>query len=251
MASADQGTHRTGSRPHDIHEDIEAIRARLNSRMADLDKRLQPANIARGGLEMLRSMAEGRPHPVGDAIRRNPLPLLLMGAGIAWMLIEIGRGDRGGKELTLTATPVDTDLAELLADLTGIARQATKALRQAGASLPEGRVRTVLRLSAEERGLTAKLLQAESERLGFGAIHGHAPTGDWIKLWQRVEELVGSNDEAAILRAVDKAEEETLARFRSALRRALPDDLRIALGGRYHEVERTHARLHAFREATA
>lgn len=250
-------------RTDEIETDILDIRSRLNSTLSEIERRLQPDQLAGTALGLVRSLAEGRPHPIGDAIRRNPVPAVIAGIGLAWLAVEVLRGEQpsppllpgtpGGRRLT--DRPTDGKHAAtppaitLLHDLIGVARQGTRALRQAGMALPDGPARMALRRAAEERGRTAALLQDEVLALGWPSVHGDAPNGDLLPAWQQVEALVPGSNATALLEAIAVAEAETLARFRTALKRDLPDDLRIILGGRFHEVEQTRARLLALHDA--
>ena len=246
------GTRRT----EEIEGDILSIRGRINRTLHELERRLSPGEMVSHVQTVADHVVKGTPHPVADAIRRNPVPIILIAAGLAWLGVEVMRGAvRDGKpHLTLPPDAVlSQDTADLLADLIGIARQGTKAMRQAGQALAEmgghGRAGQVLRAAAEERGRTAALLQSELQRFGVPAVHGDAPTGDVMEEWTAAIAAVDSRDPAIIVSAVERAEDATRDRFRAAMGRRLPDSLRILVAGRFNEIERTHARVSALKHA--
>ncbi|MFM2043916.1 MAG: hypothetical protein RLY86_2492 [Pseudomonadota bacterium] len=247
---SDRSGHR---RPEDIEAEISAIRSRLGDTLSEIERRFSgqgPISGAAGyardyvvegaGPEVQRLAVE-----VWDGIRRNPLPALLVGIGAVWLAVEVvrlrGEGGREGRVRTI----------DLLADLTGVARQGAKALRRAAVTMEPGTVREALRLAAMDRGETANLLQMElRQSFGVDAVHGAAPTGDRLGTWARVERLVDAGEtRGPLMEAITAAEEETLGRFRDALYHPMPDHARVVIGGRFHEVEGTRARLLSLAEA--
>lgn len=123
----------------------------------------------------------------------------------------------------------------LLGDLIGVARQGTKAIRQAGLSMKDERLESMLRDIAMERGHTAALLQGVLRTHRLPDVHGHQPTGDVVPEWRRVQRLAASGDTEGILAAVAAGEDATLDRFRQALRCPLPDDVRFVVAERLFE----------------
>jgi len=242
----------TSQRPEDIQDDIEAIRTRMGRTLNEIEKRLKPDGLAADALAFTRRFTHDAVSPelqtmmdqAGAAIRRNPLPALLIGIGAAWLAYEVVQMRRH----RVRPETGDQTTADLLVDLIGVARQGTKALRHAGMALREGPARDLLREAAEERGRTAALLQAELQRMGVDAVHGNEPHGE-VPAWRRVEEMVPTGDLLAILEAVEVAEDETKARFRRALSLDLPEHVRVLIGSRFYEVERTHDRLSVLRDA--
>lgn len=234
-------------RPEEIEEEIDAIRDRLGSTISEIERRFRGGD-AKGAAsafakEFTRFDTDGEMRAYMDAaldaVRRNPLPAVLIGVGAAWLAYEVFAMRRDRQEHSLSRR----DALLMLADLTGVARQGAKALRQAAMTVPDGPVREGLRLASIDRGNSAALLQDQVQAMGINAVHGLTPTGDRLPAWQRVEDLLPDGNQKAILEAVRVAEDETLARFRDALRQPLPDELQVVIGSRFHEVEGTRARL--------
>jgi uncharacterized protein (TIGR02284 family) len=224
--------------------------------MREIEKRLSPDAMTGDIGAVAKHLVEGTPHPIADAIRRNPLPAALIAVGAAWLALEVFRGDRakdtGTHHLTLPPGSIlDQASADVLADLIGVARQGTKALRQAGQCFADGHAHQVLRSVAEERGRTAAILQSELQRFGIDAVHGDAPTGDHIAAWGRALDAIHGGDQRAILNAVEAGEDATREKFRAALTKPMPESLRVLVAGRFNEVERSHARVSALVHAVA
>lgn len=95
--------------PETIRSDIDATRARMDETMDQLGDRLQPRHLLDEVLGVFRRSSE-RPdgnlhhlqekltrsadaalHAVADTVKRNPVPALLIGAGVAWMIYESRR----------------------------------------------------------------------------------------------------------------------------------------------------------------
>lgn len=79
-------THRN---PEEIRRRIDYTRSRLDSRVDELVCRLKPGRLLRGAGENL-DLGDLPSRALG-AVKRHPLPTLLMGAGLVWLIAE----DRG------------------------------------------------------------------------------------------------------------------------------------------------------------
>lgn len=87
---------------NDLEKDIEASRARLDQTIDRIQDRLSVPSIVDDMLgNVRRTPLSGAYDGALDAIRRNPVPVLLIAAGIGWLLHRTGK-DRQ----TLTKRPV-------------------------------------------------------------------------------------------------------------------------------------------------
>lgn len=246
-AQDDRNSRAHASRdPADIEREIDAIRGRMEETLRALEGRLSPDRLVESATSAFRNAGQVGPilDDLADAVRRNPLPLLLIGAGVAWIAYDLLRRD-GSRPAAMPRAPLPEEhaAAALVADLVGVARQATRALRRAGMHLPEGPTRLLLREAAEERGLTAALLQSELHRLVGWTVHGDAPGGVQLAGWRRVEALLADGTGADLPDAVAAAEAETEECFRAALAHDLPGELHLIVAARLMEVRRTRERL--------
>lgn len=99
--------------PAAIRSDIDETRRRMDDTMDALGDRLQPRHLLDEFLGFLRGSAgdgetrlthmrdklsrsaETAMHSVADTVKKNPMPALLIGAGVAWMIYETNRKSRG------------------------------------------------------------------------------------------------------------------------------------------------------------
>ncbi len=69
-----------------IEADVQQSRHRLNDTLSELGSKLSPGQILDEGLGLLRGQAGQFAGKLGRQVRDNPLPVLLVGAGIAWLV---------------------------------------------------------------------------------------------------------------------------------------------------------------------
>lgn len=74
--------------PDTIEREIAAERDRLAQSLRELDARLSPEAIVARTTDALRGPA----HSAGDLARDNPLALMLIGSGVAWLVASATRG---------------------------------------------------------------------------------------------------------------------------------------------------------------
>uniref|UniRef100_UPI0022EAD41E DUF3618 domain-containing protein n=1 Tax=Falsiroseomonas oryzae TaxID=2766473 RepID=UPI0022EAD41E len=76
----------------DIEREVEATRARLTGTVEELKERVAPGQVAEQAMDWLRGSG-GREFlgNLGTTIRDNPMPVLLVAAGIGWLALSGGR----------------------------------------------------------------------------------------------------------------------------------------------------------------
>jgi ElaB/YqjD/DUF883 family membrane-anchored ribosome-binding protein len=79
--------------PDEIERDIQNRRSQLSDTVNDLQHRLSPSGIARDVGEMIQDQAPKLARSVGRAVGSNPVPLMMVGAGLAWMMLSRGNQD--------------------------------------------------------------------------------------------------------------------------------------------------------------
>lgn len=231
-----------------IEAEIAATRTRMDATLGELERRLDPRRLAPG--QIVEAVMAHAPRKVTDTIRRHPLVAALLTAGAAALVVGATRGTSGAaKRSRHRAAAVGSTLVELV----GLARLATKALRHAGVNLgPEGGLGDLLRRMAEERGRTAALLQDELQQVyGNDVVHGEPVDGRDRSLWQSVERAVATGRKEAIIAALEAAEANTVARFRALLKAPMPEHVRVVVGSRLQEAQRSYDRVKALRQAVS
>ena len=80
---ADNGNRR----PEEILAEIEQTRLEMNSTLTAIEHRLTPGELVDQGLEYLRSSgANDFVQNLGGQVKNNPLPVALVGIGMAWLM---------------------------------------------------------------------------------------------------------------------------------------------------------------------
>jgi len=82
-------------RPEEIQAEIERTRGHLNQTLSAIENRLNPSELFDQGVDYLRhSGAREYVVNLGAAARQDPLPLALVGVGLAWLMISGRDGSR-------------------------------------------------------------------------------------------------------------------------------------------------------------
>lgn len=71
-----------------IEADVNSSRSRLNDTLSQLGSKLSPGQMVDEGLGLLKGQAGQFAGTLGRQIRDNPLPIALIGAGIAWLVLS-------------------------------------------------------------------------------------------------------------------------------------------------------------------
>jgi ElaB/YqjD/DUF883 family membrane-anchored ribosome-binding protein len=83
--------HNGDRRPQEIQAEIERTRAEMDGTLSAIEQRLTPGQLVDQGLDYLRhSGAEEFASNLGGSVKQNPLPVALVGIGLAW-LMALGR----------------------------------------------------------------------------------------------------------------------------------------------------------------
>ena len=81
---ADNGGNR---RPEEILAEIEQTRLEMNSTLTAIEHRLTPGQLVDQGLDYLRSSGANEfVQNLGGQVKHNPLPVALVGLGVAWLM---------------------------------------------------------------------------------------------------------------------------------------------------------------------
>lgn len=86
--------------PDEIAREIETIRASVAGTLDELRNRVSPGQITDQALDYFRSSGGSEfARNLGRSVRDNPLPILLIGAGIGWLMTSNGRARGHAGEL--------------------------------------------------------------------------------------------------------------------------------------------------------
>ena len=73
-------------RPEEIERDIEETRAEIDTTLTQIERRLAPDQLLGRAADYLRRNGMGT--RLGEVIRENPLPVALIGVGLAWLALS-------------------------------------------------------------------------------------------------------------------------------------------------------------------
>ncbi|TDH60559.1 DUF3618 domain-containing protein [Dankookia rubra] len=89
----------------EIEREVEQTRAGLTSTLDELRERASPGQLFEQAVDYVRSSGGNEfVRNLGTSVRDNPLPLLLIGAGIGWLMMS-GSGRQGGTAPSMAASP--------------------------------------------------------------------------------------------------------------------------------------------------
>jgi len=98
---ADGGYDSSGKSPDEIEQDIGETRAGLGAILDELERKLAPRQLLERGVDMLKDTMSGEAGRLGETLRGHPLPLVLIGIGVGWMVMSTtGRGGRLGERVS-------------------------------------------------------------------------------------------------------------------------------------------------------
>jgi hypothetical protein len=140
-ASMTTGTTTTGTESRsaaEIEREVERSRARLTGTVEELKGRVSPGQVAEQAMDWLRGSG-GREFlgNMGSAMRDNPMPVLLVAAGIGWLALAGGRGATTGQRIGRypgESYPPD-EYAGTTSGITGRAGEAASSLREGAGSV--------------------------------------------------------------------------------------------------------------------
>lgn len=100
--AANVGYDATGKSPDEIEQDIAETRGQLGAILDALEHQLAPRHLLDRGVDMLKDTMSGAGDGrLTDTLRRHPVPLALLGAGLGWMAVSMtGRSGRLGERVS-------------------------------------------------------------------------------------------------------------------------------------------------------
>ncbi|MDP2128484.1 MAG: DUF3618 domain-containing protein [Pseudohongiella sp.] len=77
--------------PEQLEREVELARARLTRTASELSHRLSPGELIDQALDMAREHGGEFGRNLGAQVKSNPLPMILTGIGISWLMMSSGR----------------------------------------------------------------------------------------------------------------------------------------------------------------
>ncbi|MFN8928453.1 MAG: DUF3618 domain-containing protein [Rhodospirillales bacterium] len=242
--NAQTGSNTGSRRPDEIETDIAETRARIDRTVASLRDAVSTERMAGAATDAVRDQLAGRPNRIADTIRAHPVPAALVGVGLAWLALAFGRPSGGRARVAATG-----DLPGLLARIAADATHGSESLRRAAALLAGTAAADPLRRGAADFAAVAGALASQVRAAPSHGDEGWAAPSRGDGGWARVDGLTPSVPLPDALSRIADRLDGTVALTRAALRRELPDPLRVALGAHLHETIVTLDRVRALRDA--
>ncbi len=186
-------------RPEDIQAEIERTRNHMGRTLSAIEQRLSPGQLVDEGLDYLRhSGAREYVVNLGEAAKRDPLPLALVGVGLAWLMMS-DRRSRGEASADVHSVSDGTSqVKDTAAHLkAGMSRTSQKLSDTASAARDRaGQVTDAARRQAERvRGGFDRLLNEQPLALGAIGLALGAMLGGSAPRTREEDELMGDASE--------------------------------------------------------
>ncbi|UEM21901.1 PA2169 family four-helix-bundle protein [Skermanella mucosa] len=251
-SGSDQGA--AGRSPEDIERDIAGIRARMDQTLDELEFRLSPGQLTSGAVDLVKDVMRGNPSRLGDAIRNNPIPVVMIGIGALWLAVAMGRSQQQlrqdepeGRRIS-RLTPAD--ISDVLSPLIAVTLQGVDGLRQAETKIADPKVQAIVREIAQQHDRAAAALEEEVRRHGAVPQAGTTPPGRLHPAWSELRRALVTGETSAIIAGIENGEDSALEAFRMALHADLPEETRVLVGAHFHAIQQIHNRMSALKGAT-
>ncbi len=80
-----------GRRPADLEAEADRARTHMEQTLDELERRLSPGQLLDQALRMVRDNGGGFGRNLGVQVRNNPVPVLLTGVGVSWLMMASDR----------------------------------------------------------------------------------------------------------------------------------------------------------------
>ncbi|QJE71925.1 DUF3618 domain-containing protein [Aerophototrophica crusticola] len=87
------------TRTEEIEREIERTREEMTRTAAEIERRLKPDHVIDSAMGWVQGNPRGQAmaNQLLDVVSRNPLPIALIGIGVAWLAFEMTRGQKRGR----------------------------------------------------------------------------------------------------------------------------------------------------------
>jgi hypothetical protein len=161
-------------RSSEIQRDIERTRKDIDDTADELGSRLSPGQLLDQAWSALRSQGDG----AGDLLREHPVPLAIMGLGVAWLAIEKASGSRHVPKHHVgagTYAPAEGRVGPYLGDAIsheqhGVAARVKKGVKHAAGAVKE-KTRGTRQWAAGKLGHPGQRISTTAHEVGDVASH--------------------------------------------------------------------------------
>jgi hypothetical protein len=168
--------------PAQIERDAGQIREDLGRTLDALERKFSPGQLLDRSLGYLRDHGGDLTHTIGDTVKRNPVPLLLTAAGVAWLVastirsrrdpyddLDLDLDDEGMDDYEMAEDDLESGtLRSKVKDRVRATRERLRASRAAAANRASEAMNLTRERTAQVRGRVSSIV--EEQPLVFGAI---------------------------------------------------------------------------------
>ncbi len=241
-------TNITGEAPPEmIAQDIARTRQEMSGTVNEIQDRLSPGHVKERAREGIRDAASARMSriresastfgrsvqqtakdtgaSVADVVRNNPIPLAMIGAGIAWLVFT--RTQNGGAAISEAGSSVKEKAGQLTDIAQSKMQELSSQTREAGSELADkaGRSAASLGRAAQDQARSAgqwiqRMIVENPLGIMFGAFGIGALVGLLVPESLKEKQLMGSASESLLSRAKETAR-HTIQKAQHAAERAV------------------------------
>ncbi len=165
----------------------------------------------------------------------------------AWNRIDETRSYDG---VAPDAKPLDNDdVIDVLNDVLETSKDGEYGFRACAEHTKAQDIKTLFLRHADECRAAASELASHIRRLGGKTDEGGTASGSLHRGWVAVRGTLTGYSDQAMLDECERGEDTALARYRKALKQALPADVRAMLEKQYQGAQRNHDQIKALRDA--
>ncbi len=136
-------------------------------------------------------------------------------------------------------------------DVISICKDAEQGFRGAADSVQSPSLKSLFNEYASQRATFARELESAMERTGAKTEHPSGTAGKLHSGWMHIKGALTGHSEHQILEETERGEDLSVKRYREALDKNLPEDLRSILKAQFGQVQDAHANIRRLRDQTA
>lgn len=238
-----------------------ALDARLPGNLQSLIER-QRQGVQRGHDEVKRLRDEERQHRgTGPVATGNGTALPQDSRSQAARIEQLATGDPATRMQTGTGTTTGAtgvtgggdpgDVIAALQDLVEVCKDGEHGFRESAGQVSRPDLQTLFRQRAEDCQRAAEELNHHITRLGGAVETGGSAMGAVHRGWVSVRSALRTLDDHAVLQECERGEDNALARYRKALGKPLPAEVKAVVEGQLQGVQRNHGQIRMLRDSTA
>lgn len=141
------------------------------------------------------------------------------------------------------------DLISTLNDLIETCKDGEEGFKACASDITNSDAKLMFTNRAEQCALSANELQQEVRSRGGDPSTHSSMSGTLHRRWVDIKSTIMGHDEEAILNECERGEDVAIKRYKEAIAKELPSELRVIIERQYQGVLRNHAQVKTMRDA--